>query len=87
MTDKERYEALRRRADAVNNEIASLEGERAVFIKKLKEKGFNNITEVKEYIEQKRVERVKQEAYIKSKLDEYEKKIVEAEKALEDKYE
>lgn len=87
MTDKERYESLRRRAGAVNNEIASLEGERAVFIKKLKEKGFNNITEVKEYIEQKRVERVKQEAYIKSKLDEYEKKIVEAEKALEDKYE
>lgn len=82
MTEKERYESLKKRAEAVNNLIARIEGERQAYIKKLKEMGFKGIQEVKQYIQNKEAENEKKKIALIAKLDEYEKIIEEVERQL-----
>lgn len=82
MTEKERYESLKKRAETVNNLIARIEGERQAYIKKLKEMGFKGIQEVKQYIQNKEAENEKKKIALIAKLDEYEKIIEEVERQL-----
>ena len=82
-TDKERYVELKKRADSIKSKIDLRNGQRAVYISNLKNKGFNSIGEVEEYIKKAKIEQEKKTEVIKQKLNAFEQAIIDAEKALE----
>jgi chromosome segregation ATPase len=77
-----RYKALRRRADECERAIATLEGERNVYITKLKSMGFNTLQEAKDYVAQKQREETTRLLELKEKLDRYEEAVSELELKL-----
>ena len=70
MTDKERYVELKKRADSIKSRIDLRNGQRAVYISNLKNKGFNSIGEVEEYIKKAKIEQEKKTEVIKQKAEE-----------------
>ena len=74
MTDKERYVELKKRADSIKSRIDLRNGQRAVYISNLKNKGFNSIGEVEEYIKKAKIENDKiTDRHIKKEKEEKEK--------------
>lgn len=84
MTNRERYEQLKQRESLLKQEIARREGERQVFVKKLKDMGFSSKAEAEKYLKEKKVECEQQNQLIEKRLDEYESSLNKIEKDLED---
>lgn len=82
MTERERYEALLKRADMLNKAVARIEGERQVYIQQLQSRGFKNKQQVVEYINKVEEENKQKQQRLVEQLDEFEKKINEAEALL-----
>lgn len=81
-TDKELYAELKRKAEIIKSKIDERNGQRSIFIQTLKNKGFNNLSEVEAYIEKAKKEQIEREMIIKDKLQKYANAIKQAEIAL-----
>lgn len=77
-----RYKTLKQRADECKRKQASLEGERKVYIDKLKSMGFKTLQEAVDYVTMKQREEATRLLELKEKLDVYEKAISELESKL-----
>lgn len=82
MTERERYEALLKRVDTLNKAVARIEGERQVYIQQLQSRGFKNRQQVVDYITKVEEENAQKKIKLVEQLDEFEKKINEAEALL-----
>lgn len=87
MKDMEnRYKLLKQRADELKRKQAQLDGERKVYIDKLKEAGFKSLQEAADYITAKQKEEVEKTLALREKLDRYEQVIRELEEKLGGSY-